>query len=239
MNRSRQIPLDSPLFESPGGKVVSDIEKKICMNYLRPDVGMRILDIGTGTGRLAKELIDRGAEVVGLDLNVMQISQTSTGFQGISTARFHGIAGDCQHLPFRDSSFEAIVCFRVLKYVPDYRLAIAEMGRMLRPGGRLVLEISNLYSWEVLLQIIERAKGLNPTVLHFFRTKNVSKLLKQQNFEVISSAPTYKIPFFVWAHVRNRLALHVLSLFHRVLVAATPKEWLARGIILNCVLRDG
>jgi len=229
--------LNSPIFVSPGGKSISDREIDIVMNYLKPSSGMRILDAGIGTGRIAYAVKDKGAEVIGFDLEVKQVTKTTSDFKSIGDDSFEAVAADIQFIPFADASFDAVLCFRVLKYVPDYHLALTELHRVLKPGGRLVLEISNLYSWEVLLDAVRRLRGLPPVVRHYFVMKRIMGLLEQQNFVIINSAPTYKIPFIFWRLSKNSFSLNMLLWFHGLLLKATPKDWLSRGIIFNCILK--
>jgi ubiquinone/menaquinone biosynthesis C-methylase UbiE len=109
---------------------------------LRP--GERVLDIGSGPGFLAAEMAeDVGAEgrVHGVDPSesMLALSQQRTPASGAARLEFQ--AADALALPFPDAGFDAIVTTQVLEYVPDVPAALAEIRRVLRPGGALrVLE---------------------------------------------------------------------------------------------------
>ena len=95
------------------------------------------LDVATGTGDLALDLLDAGAErVVGLDFAPRMIEAAELKAAGERRARF--LVGDAMHLPFDDGGFDACTVSFGLRNMEDYPAAITEMTRVLRPGGRLV-----------------------------------------------------------------------------------------------------
>jgi ubiquinone/menaquinone biosynthesis C-methylase UbiE len=226
--------LDSPIYRSSGGRYISRREIDIVLQYLKPGRAMRILDLGCGSGRISRALINTRAQVVGLEADIAQMKQTAQDFKTLGCAGFYPVIANGQFLPFKRASFDAVVCFRVLKYIPEYELTIREMHRVLKPHGRLILEISNLYSWEILINRLKPKKA-GPAVLHYFTLNRMVKLLKRNGFKVVASAPTYKIPFAFWTCSRSALMLSGLNLLHRFLLKATPKGFLSRGIVLNCV----
>jgi ubiquinone/menaquinone biosynthesis methyltransferase len=95
--------------------------------------GERALDLACGTGDLAFAVAARGARTVGLDIThrMVQLARQKSG-----TAQF--ITGDMTSLPFRSASFDLVTTGYGLRNVPDLDAAIAEIARVLRPGGRLL-----------------------------------------------------------------------------------------------------
>lgn len=95
--------------------------------------GERALDLACGTGDLAFAVAARGARTVGLDIThrMVQLAMQKSG--GV---RF--ITGDMTSLPFRSGSFDLVTTGYGLRNVPDLDAAIAEIARVLRPGGRLL-----------------------------------------------------------------------------------------------------
>jgi ubiquinone/menaquinone biosynthesis methyltransferase len=95
--------------------------------------GLRALDLACGTGDIAFALAARGARVVGLDIThrMLQLARTKG-----AAARF--VTGDMLALPFRDEAFDVVTTGYGLRNVPDIPRAIAEMRRVLRPGGVLL-----------------------------------------------------------------------------------------------------
>lgn len=94
----------------------------------------RCLDVGCGTGVLTAVLERLGWSVTGLDASADQLRVA----EGRLGARVELVQGDALDLPFTDASFDAVAASLVHTDVDDAGRLLAEMGRVLRPGGRLV-----------------------------------------------------------------------------------------------------
>jgi len=107
---------------------------------LRP--GDRVLDVGAGFGRHVFECARRGADVVALDYAEDEVVETRATLGAMVDAgeidieRFKGVLrGDATRLPFDDDSFDIVITSEVLEHIQDDVAAIAEMVRILKPGG--------------------------------------------------------------------------------------------------------
>jgi arsenite methyltransferase len=102
--------------------------------------GERILDLGCGPGYYVAELAEQvGPEgaVAGLDLSAPMLAVARSRCEGLANTSL--AEGEATALPFEDASFDAVVSVQVMEYVPDVAAALAEIHRVLRPGGRVVL----------------------------------------------------------------------------------------------------
>jgi arsenite methyltransferase len=110
---------------------------------LAPAAGERILDVGSGPGLLARQIADAvGASgaVCGIDVSDSMLAIARGRADGAAAA-IEFVNASADDLPCGDASFDAAVTTQVLEYVPDVGRAIAELHRVLRPGGRaLVLD---------------------------------------------------------------------------------------------------
>ncbi|HSF13594.1 MAG TPA: metalloregulator ArsR/SmtB family transcription factor [Erythrobacter sp.] len=98
-----------------------------------------VLDIGTGTGRMA-ELFAEGAErVVALDKNLEMLRVARAKLQHLPTARIELVQGDFAELPFADASFDTVLLHQVLHFASDPGPALGEAARVLRSGGRIAI----------------------------------------------------------------------------------------------------
>ncbi len=101
--------------------------------------GLRVADVGTGTGALAAELAQAGLRVIAVDRSPTMLEAAQ---RKIEERRLSGIelrAGDASALPLRDAEVDAAFAHMVLQYLARPREALAEMARVVRPGGRVVI----------------------------------------------------------------------------------------------------
>lgn len=121
--------------QSPSHRSGADLERLIAL--LRPDPAWRVLDVATAAGHTALSLAPHVAEVVGLDLTpeMEPVFQAEARARGITNARF--CVGDVEAIPFPDGHFDLVTTRRAAHHFPDIPRAVAEMVRVLRPGGRL------------------------------------------------------------------------------------------------------
>jgi len=104
--------------------------------------GDRVLDVGAGFGRHVFECARRGADVVAVDYAEDEVVQTRDTLAAmveaaeIDAVRFKGVVrGDATTLPFDDDAFDVVITSEVLEHIQDDVAAIAEMVRVLKPGG--------------------------------------------------------------------------------------------------------
>jgi SAM-dependent methyltransferase len=119
----------------------------------------RVLEVGCGWGELARWIArDTGADVVAVDLSPRMVE---LALEGGVDAR----VADVQRLPFADGEFDAAVAAWMLYHVPDLDCAVAELARVLRPGGRLVAATNSRFHLQELRDLV----GSGPSTLTFSR----------------------------------------------------------------------
>jgi demethylmenaquinone methyltransferase / 2-methoxy-6-polyprenyl-1,4-benzoquinol methylase len=98
--------------------------------------GSWVLDVATGTGLVARELARRNVRVVGLDQSPAMIARGRHAVRTVGLQdRVRFVLGQAQASPFDDASFDAVTFTYLLRYVDDPAATIAELVRVLRPGG--------------------------------------------------------------------------------------------------------
>jgi len=114
-------------------------------NLIGLRAGMRVLDAGCGSGRhLCAAFRTPGVDVVGADLDTGDLAKAK-GFLTLIAREKHGnwivTRADVRELPYADDSFDVVVCSEVLEHLHDCTGAVAELVRVLRPGGDLVVTV--------------------------------------------------------------------------------------------------
>lgn len=154
---------DGAAYERMMG-IWSGIAGDIFLDWLAPRPGLRWIDVGCGNGAFTELIVARSgpSEVHGIDPSEGQLSFARTRLAA-PVAQFH--QGDAMALPFPDDSFDAAVMALVIFFVPDPPKGVAEMARVVRPGGMV-----SAYAWDIPggglpnepIQAEMRAMGVTP-----------------------------------------------------------------------------
>jgi SAM-dependent methyltransferase len=106
--------------------------------------GTHCLEIGVGTGRFAIPLHRRGVSMVGLDLSHAMLEKLRAKAAGRDGPRI--VRGDATHLPFLHDTFDSALAVHVLHLIPEWRRAVDELVRVVRPGGRILINVGG-FGW--------------------------------------------------------------------------------------------
>lgn len=161
-------------FDTPLGGTVDLLEKDLLARFMGPVAGQAALDVGTGTGHFAHFLAERGARVVGVDI--------SRAMLRVAAAKPHIpplVQADAAALPFETRTFDLVFSVTALEFVADATRAAAEMARVCRGGGRLLVGVLN--AWSPWAWVRRRAARRNPSdpfaAAHFFSPPEFARLL--------------------------------------------------------------
>jgi SAM-dependent methyltransferase len=134
---------DGAAYERYMGKW-SRLAGEIFLDWLAPEPGLRWLDVGCGNGAFTERLVERCApvSVQGIDPSEEQLAFARTrAASGVAQFR----QGDAMEIPFLDDAFDAAVMSLVIFFVPEPARGVAEMARVVRPGGTVTA-----YAWDLL-----------------------------------------------------------------------------------------
>ena len=134
---------------------------KVIDEYGRPEPGMRILDLGCGSGVIADYLASRGAETVGVDVNPQAIQFASANFTRSNLSFQLGLVDELQFPP---GCFDQIYLLEILEHLfpAQTHELLCQLRMLLRPGGRLVLTTPNYRSLWPLIEVALDWSGLVP-----------------------------------------------------------------------------
>lgn len=110
--------------------------------------GTKMIDVGAGAGRHSFEAYRRGADITAFDMDKEELENVATMFEAMAEAgeapesgRAETVSGDALALPYPDSTFDVVIASEILEHVPQDEEAIAELVRVLKPGGKLAVTV--------------------------------------------------------------------------------------------------
>ena len=155
--------------------------------------GERVLDVACGTGLVtlaAARAVGPGGDVLGVDLSerMVDAARARAGQHAIANARFARMEAERLELP--DAGFDAALCALGLMYVPEPERALREMGRVVRPGGRVVSAVWGERArcgWAVLFEIVdaEVASEVCPLFFRLGQADTLARLCAEAGLDAI------------------------------------------------------
>ncbi len=131
--------------------------QKVDLALLDLREGHSVLDVGCGPGYLLRKAARRASLAVGVDLDHERLranAASSVEWASLGPHPAGFVVADGQRLPFADASFDRIICTETLEHVADAHMALRELARVLRPGGRLALSVPHFLCEAILCRLI-------------------------------------------------------------------------------------
>lgn len=212
--------------------------------------GERLLDLGCGAGRHAFEAVRRGAHVVALDAGAQEIHSVRAVLAAMAEAgeidsggRATALQGDARRLPFADGSFDRVIAAEVLEHVPEDSTAMAELARVLRPGGTIAVTVPRfgpeLVNWALSTEYHDVPGGH----VRIYRRSMLRSRLRSSGLRPVGHHYAHALHAPYWwlkCLVGVRRDDHpVVRAYHRMLVwDITDAPWITRraDALLNPVL---
>jgi ubiquinone/menaquinone biosynthesis C-methylase UbiE len=204
--------------------------------------GDKILDLGCGVGRhVITTYTLKNVQAIGVDLSLDDLLTTNERFQDEfmepdQTDKSFGLSvADALSLPFADDSFDKIICSEVLEHIPDYRSALVEIRRVLKPGGILAASVPRFLPewicWRLSTEYHSEVGGH----IRIFNALKLKKDIEDQGMSFFHRhwAHALHVPYWwlqclFWA---NREKSRLVKIYHRFLVwDLISKPWITRTL---------
>ncbi len=170
------------------------------------------LDAGCGFGRHSQEFMNRGADTMSMDMDMESLLKTRFLLADMKKENskknsFMAHSGDALNMPFKDDTFDQIICSEVMEHVPDPVKACQELTRILKPGGRIAITVPTTFS-EVLYFLLSYEYFTSPGGhVRIFTPKQLKKIMNDCGLEIYGIG--FKHSFHtVWWNIRNVVGLH-------------------------------
>lgn len=139
--------------------------------------GDKVLDLGCGEGRhVIAFYVEADVHAIGVDLGFNDLKTTQQKFEPFhepnnDKKQLHLACTDALKLPFADESFDKVVCSEVLEHIPDYKGAIKEIERVLKPGGVAAISVPRYFPEWVCWQFSDEYHANEGGHLRIFKEK--------------------------------------------------------------------
>jgi SAM-dependent methyltransferase len=191
--------------------------------------GDRVLDLGCGAGRHAFECYRRGAHVVALDQNGEEVADVARWFAAMrqageapAAATAVAVRGDALRLPFPDDSFDRVIVSEVMEHIPDDHGLLAEMVRVLRPGGLIAVTVPRYGPEKVCWALSDAYHEVDGGHIRIYRADQLLERIREAGLEPYGTHHAHALHSPYWwikcaVGVDNGEALPVRA-YHKLLV---------------------
>ena len=195
-------------------------------NRLRVRPGYRILDVGCGSGRHVRHASGRnGVTVIGVDINYPELKtlhyELRTDRAGTNSAWGIGVA-DAASLPFKDESFDLVICSEVLEHIENHQNVVSELNRVLKKNRDLVVSVPRFFPESVCWGLSQRYYRTEGGHIRIYKNREISLLLSGYGFRIWRKCHAHSLhsPYW-WLKCLvgpDRNDVFLVNLYHRFLV---------------------
>ncbi len=214
------------------------------LERLKVRSGEKVLDAGCGEGRHCFGALERGAHVVGLDLDraSLEANAGSLRQRAAECGRLGALVhGNTFQLPFADAAFDKVICSEVMEHVHDYRAAARELARVTKPGGYLAITIPTATSENLYLHVGDDYFESPGGHIRIFRPRQLALGLAEAGLATIGVGFAHALHTPYWV-LRSLAGLQhadenaLVQIYRRFLLLATQSRFLTRleGVLNYC-----
>jgi ubiquinone/menaquinone biosynthesis C-methylase UbiE len=204
------------------------------------NAGDIVLDLGCGEGRhVINTYLHADVTAIGVDLNHRDLLTSREHFlpfqQPSESKQFYLQQANATRLPFADHTFDKIICSEVLEHIPDYKSVLAEIERILKPGGTLAITVPRAWPEKICWWLSDEYHQVEGGHIRIFNGVELRREIEQQHFRFYKRhwAHALHSPFWwmkcLWWKTQDSNSL--IKFYHRLLVwDLMEKPWLTQTL---------
>ena len=207
--------------------------------YFKLNKGDRVLDLGCGEGRhVISAYLEEDIDAIGVDLCLDDLKSTQEKFAAFedkenSDKLFALTSANALHLPFSDNSFDKVICSEVLEHIPDYEGALAEVERILKPGGLFCASVPRFWPEWVCWHYSDDYHENEGGHVRIFLEKQLRRKIEKQGFTFYHKhwahslhSPYWMMQCMDWDNKEDN---KFIKAYHKLLVwDMMEKPWVTR-----------
>ncbi|NMO04596.1 class I SAM-dependent methyltransferase [Gordonia sp. TBRC 11910] len=167
--------------------------------------GTKAIDIGAGQGRHSYEMFRRGADVIAFDMSESDMSDVGGMFDAMmaegqvpASAKARAEVGDALRLPYADDSFDVVLMSEILEHIPSDEAAIAEMVRVLKPGGLAAVTVPRYWPEKVCWALSDAYHEVEGGHVRIYKASELAGKLRDAGLEVTGTDHAHALHSPYW-----------------------------------------
>ena len=190
-----------------------------------------ILDVGCGPGMLSGDLAKKGYKGFGLDTSEMMIRLSKDLFRQLKKEEWDFLVGDVEQTEFKKNTFDCVIASGVIEYMDEDLKMLNEMNRILKPGGYLVISISNKLGYSTSLNFLTNLIKRIPYIMKLLSIIRRRILKSEYGADNLGFTPRKHFLFTFKKSLRVSGFKVKKNIFHHFSVLPAPFSTLTQGIL--------